>query len=189
MQRSEIHEVEEHFRPGQKGSSAMPHKRNPIGSENLCGMARVMRGHIITAYEDVPLWHERDISHSSAERVILPDTTIGVDYMLHRFNNILSNLDVFPKTMLKNMGKTYGLIYSQRVLLKLIDEAGLSREQAYDMVQKLANKSWNEQTSFRKLVENSDVMNYLSKADVADAFDYHYHLRHVDEIFKKVGLE
>ena len=189
LQRSEIHEVEEHFRAGQKGSSAMPHKRNPIGSENLCGMARVLRGHIVTAYEDVTLWHERDISHSSAERIILPDTTIGIDYMLNRFNRILTNLDVFPETMLKNMDKTYGLIYSQRLLLKLIDEAGLSREDAYDMVQKLTTKSWNEGISFRKLVENSKIMNYLSVDDVADAFDYHYHLRHVDDIFKKVGLE
>ena len=189
LQRSEIHEVEEHFRAGQKGSSAMPHKRNPIGSENLCGMARVLRGHIITAYEDVSLWHERDISHSSAERVILPDTTIGIDYMLDRFNRILTNLDVFPETMLKNMDKTYGLIYSQRLLLKLIDEAGLSREDAYDMVQKLTTRSWNEGISFRKLVESSPIMNYLSEDDVSDAFDYHYHLRHVDEIFKKVGLE
>lgn len=189
LQRSEIHEVEEHFRAGQKGSSAMPHKRNPIGSENLCGMARVLRGHIVTAYEDVTLWHERDISHSSAERIILPDTTIGIDYMLNRFNRILTNLDVFPETMLKNMDKTYGLIYSQRLLLKLIDEAGLSREDAYDMVQKLTTKSWNEGISFRKLVENSKIMNYLSEDDVADAFDYHYHLRHVDDIFKKVGLE
>ncbi|WLS84851.1 adenylosuccinate lyase [Lactobacillus apis] len=189
LQRSEIHEVEEHFRAGQKGSSAMPHKRNPIGSENLCGMARVLRGQIVTAYEDVTLWHERDISHSSAERIILPDSTIAIDYMLDRFNRILTNLDVFPETMLKNMDKTYGLIYSQRLLLKLIDEAGLSREDAYDMVQKLTTKSWNEGISFRKLVEESKIMDYLSEADVADAFDYHYHLRHVDEIFKKVGLE
>lgn len=189
LQRSEIHEVEEHFRAGQKGSSAMPHKRNPIGSENLCGMARVLRGYIITAFENVTLWHERDISHSSAERIILPDATIGIDYMLDRFNRILTNLDVFPTTMLKNMDKTYGLIYSQRLLLKLIDEAGLSREDAYDMVQKLTTKSWNEGISFRNLVENSQIMNYLSKSDVDDAFDYHYHLRYVDEIFKKVGLE
>lgn len=189
LQRSEIHEVEEHFRAGQKGSSAMPHKHNPIGSENLCGMARVLRGHIVTAYEDVTLWHERDISHSSAERIILPDTTIGIDYMLHRFNNILKNLDVFPERMKQNMNITYGLIYSQRVLLKLIDEAGLSREKAYDMVQKLANESWQKQTSFRKLIENSDVMNYLSEDDIKDAFDYHYHLRHVDDIFKQCGLE
>ncbi|RMC23481.1 MULTISPECIES: adenylosuccinate lyase [unclassified Lactobacillus] len=189
LQRSEIHEVEEHFRAGQKGSSAMPHKRNPIGSENLCGMARVLRGQIITAYENISLWHERDISHSSAERIILPDATIGLDYMLDRFNRILMNLDVFPETMRKNMDKTYGLIYSQRLLLKLIDEAGLSREAAYDMVQKLTTKSWNEGRLFRELVEDSDVMTYLSQEDVADAFDYHYHLKYVDEIFKKVGLE
>lgn len=188
LQRSEIHEVEEHFRAGQKGSSAMPHKRNPIGSENLCGMARVLRGYIVTAYEDVSLWHERDISHSSAERIILPDTTIGIDYMLHRFNRILSNLDVFPERMKENMKITYGLIYSQRVLLKLIDEAGLSREKAYDMVQKLTAKSWNEHKQFKPLVENSDIMKYLSPADVDDAFDYHYHLRHVDDIFAKLGL-
>ncbi|RMC47328.1 adenylosuccinate lyase [Lactobacillus sp. ESL0228] len=189
LQRSEIHEVEEHFRAGQKGSSAMPHKRNPIGSENLCGMARVLRGQIITAYENISLWHERDISHSSAERIILPDATIGLDYMLDRFNRILMNLDVFPETMRKNMDRTYGLIYSQRLLLKLIDEAGLSREAAYDMVQKLTTKSWNEGRLFRELVEDSDVMTYLSQEDVADAFDYHYHLKYVDEIFKKVGLE
>lgn len=189
LQRSEVHEVEEHFRAGQKGSSAMPHKRNPIGSENLCGMARVLRGHIVTAYEDVTLWHERDISHSGAERIILPDTTIAIDYMLDRFNRILTNLDVFPTTMLKNMDKTYGLIYSQRLLLKLIDEAGLSREKAYDMVQELTTKSWNEGVSFKNLVENSKIMDYLSKNEVADAFDYHYHLRYVDKIFKKVGLE
>lgn len=189
LQRSEIHEVEEHFRAGQKGSSAMPHKRNPIGSENLCGMARVLRGHIVTAYEDVTLWHERDISHSGAERIILPDTTIAIDYMLDRLSRILTNLDVFPATMLKNMDRTYGLIYSQRLLLKLIDEAGLSREKAYDMVQELTTKSWNEGVSFKNLVENSKIMDYLSKTEVADAFDYHYHLRYVDEIFKKVGLE
>ena len=167
----------------------MPHKHNPIGSENLSGMARVIRGYMVPAYEDVALWHERDISHSSAERVILPDATIGIDYMLNRFNRILTNLDVFPETMLKNMDRTYGLIYSQRVLLKLIDEAGLSREKAYDMVQKLANKSWQEQTSFRKLIEDSEVMNYLSEEDLDDAFDYHYHLKHVDEIFEKCGLD
>ncbi|MBA1392633.1 adenylosuccinate lyase, partial [Lactobacillus sp. XV13L] len=189
LQRSEIHEVEEHFRAGQKGSSAMPHKRNPIGCENLCGMARVLRGHVVTAYEDVTLWHERDISHSSAERIILPDTTIGIDYMLTRFNRILAKLDVFPDRMRQNMDKTYGLIYSQRVLLKLIDEAGLAREEAYDMVQKLTTRSWDEGISFRKLVEGSRIMDYLSEADIADAFDYHYHLRHVDEIFHQVGLE
>ena len=188
LQRSEIHEVEEHFNPGQKGSSAMPHKRNPIGSENICGMARVLRGNIVTAYENVALWHERDISHSSAERVILPDSTIGLDYMLHRFNKILSSLDVFPETMKENMNKTYGLIYSQRLLLKLIN-TGMSREKAYDMVQKLTAKSWNEHVQFRELVDQSEIADILPKAEIDDAFDYSYHLRHLDEIYRQVGIE
>ena len=188
LQRSEIHEVEEHFNPGQKGSSAMPHKRNPIGSENICGMARVLRGNIVTAYENVALWHERDISHSSAERVILPDSTIGLDYMLHRFNKILSSLDVFPETMKENMNKTYGLIYSQRLLLKLIN-TGMSREKAYDMVQKLTAKSWNEHVQFRDLVDQSEIVNILPKTEIDDAFDYSYHLRHLDEIYRQVGIE
>lgn len=188
LQRSEIHEVEEHFNVGQKGSSAMPHKRNPIGSENICGMARVLRGNIVTAYEDVALWHERDISHSSAERIILPDTTIGLDYMLTRFNRILSNLDVFPETMKANMDKTYGLIYSQRLLLKLIN-TGMSREKAYDMVQKLTATSWNEHLQFKGLVENSQIADILTPEQINDAFDYHYHLRYIDDIYKQVGLE
>ena len=188
LQRSEIHEVEEHFNPGQKGSSAMPHKRNPIGSENICGMARVLRGNIVTAYENVALWHERDISHSSAERVILPDSTIGLDYMLHRFNKILSSLDVFPETMKENMNKTYGLIYSQRLLLKLIN-TGMSREKAYDMVQKLTAKSWNEHVQFRELVDQSEIADILPKTEIDDAFDYSYHLRHLDEIYRQVGIE
>lgn len=188
LQRSEIHEVEEHFNPGQKGSSAMPHKRNPIGSENICGMARVLRGNIVTAYENVALWHERDISHSSAERVILPDSTIGLDYMLHRFNKILSSLDVFPETMKENMNKTYGLIYSQRLLLKLIN-TGMSREKAYDMVQKLTAKSWNEHVQFRELVDQSEIADILPKAEIDNAFDYSYHLRHLDEIYRQVGIE
>lgn len=186
LQRSEIHEVEEHFAAGQKGSSSMPHKRNPIGSENICGLARVIRGHIQTAYENIPLWHERDISHSSTERIILPDTTILLDYMLNRFNKIVANLTVFPETMKKNMTRTYGLIYSQRLLLKLI-EKGLSREQAYDLVQPLTAKSWDEQLQFRDLVEGSaEITKHLTPADIDDAFDYHYHLRYADYIFDQV---
>ncbi|WP_056965880.1 adenylosuccinate lyase [Apilactobacillus ozensis] len=189
LQRSEVHEVEEHFAKGQKGSSAMPHKRNPIGSENICGLARVVRGHMMTAYENIPLWHERDISHSSAERIILPDTTILLDYMLHRFTNIIGNLDVFPERMKSNMMMTHGLIYSQRVMLKLID-AGMTRENAYDLVQPLTAQSWDEGKAFRPLVENNaEIREYLSEDDIDDAFDYHYHLRHADEIFKRVGLE
>ncbi|GAA6236791.1 adenylosuccinate lyase [Apilactobacillus micheneri] len=188
LQRSEIHEVEEHFAKGQKGSSAMPHKRNPIGSENICGLARVVRGHIMTAYEDIPLWHERDISHSSAERIILPDTTILLDYMLHRFNKIVADLDVFPDKMKKNLNATNGLIYSQRVMLKLID-SGMSRESAYDLVQPLTAISWDEDKQFKPLVENNEtIREHLSTSDIEDAFDYHYHIRRVDDIFKRIGL-
>lgn len=151
LQKSETREVEEYFAKGQKGSSAMPHKRNPIGSENICGLARVCRGHMVTAYENVALWHERDISHSSAERIILPDTTILIDYMLNRFGRIVKNLTVFPENMKRNMDKTFGLIYSGRVLLKLID-TGMSREEAYDLVQPYTAKAWDEQTQFLSLI-------------------------------------
>ncbi|MDN6291752.1 MAG: adenylosuccinate lyase [Tetragenococcus halophilus] len=189
LQKSETREVEEFFSKGQKGSSAMPHKRNPIGSENMAGLARVIRGHVITAYEDVTLWHERDISHSSAERVILPDTTILLDYMLTRFTNILENLTVLPENMKKNMGATYGLIYSQHVLLKLIDH-GMTREEAYDLIQPKTAQAWDEQTDFRSLLEkDADITSVLSKEDLDDAFDYRYHLKNVDEIFKRVGLD
>ncbi|WP_196241740.1 adenylosuccinate lyase [Lactiplantibacillus plantarum] len=189
LQKSETHEVEEFFNKGQKGSSAMPHKRNPIGSENVTGLARVIRGHMMTAYEDVPLWHERDISHSSAERIILPDTTILVDYILTRINKIIKTLTVFSERMKQNMDATYGLIYSQRVLLKLID-TGMSRESAYDLVQPLTAKSWDEQLQFKPLVEgNAEIREHLDQAAIDDAFDYHYHLRHVDDIFKRLGLD
>ena len=188
LQKSETREVEEFFAKGQKGSSAMPHKRNPIGSENMCGLARVIRGHMMTAYEDVPLWHERDISHSSAERIIIPDTTILLDYMLNRFGRIVENLTVFPENMKRNMNATFGLIYSQRVMLKLID-AGLTREAAYDLVQPNTAKSWDEQVLFRPLLEaDTEIMKHLSEADLDDAFDYHWHLKNVDVIFERVGL-
>lgn len=189
LQRTEIHEVEEHFAKGQKGSSAMPHKKNPIGSENITGCARVLRGHIVTAYEDVSLWHERDISHSSAERIILPDSTILLDYMLHRFANIVKNLDVFPERMIQNMNETHGLIYSGRVLNKLV-AAGVSREKAYDTIQPLTAKCWAEHVPFRPLVENDPFISaHLSKEEIDDAFDYHWHLRNVDYIFHRVGLD
>lgn len=149
LQKSETREVEEFFAKGQKGSSAMPHKRNPIGSENMTGMARVIRGYMMTAYENVPLWHERDISHSSAERIILPDATIALNYMLNRFSNIVKNLTVFPENMKRNMDRTLGLIYSQRVLLALID-TGLTREEAYDTVQPKAMEAWEKQVPFRE---------------------------------------
>lgn len=189
LQRTEVREAEEFFAAGQKGSSAMPHKRNPIGSENVTGLARVIRGHAFTALEDVPLWHERDISHSSAERVIIPDTTELLDYILRRFTKITKDLTVFPDKMLEDMNITHGLIYSQRVLLKLV-EAGYSREQAYDIVQPMTAKAWDEKKDFRTMLENDTrVTDKLSDADLDDAFDYHWHLRNVDEIFKRVGLE
>ena len=188
LQKSECREVEEYFAKGQKGSSAMPHKRNPIGCENMCGIARVLRGYMHTAYENIALWHERDISHSSAERIIFPDATIVLDYMLNRFNKIVKELTVFPENMLKNMDKTLGLIYSQRVMLKLI-EKGMSREGAYDLVQPKTALSWDEQKPFRNLIESDEaIVKVLSKEDIDDAFDYHYHIRHVDDIFKRLGL-
>ncbi|OFI46806.1 adenylosuccinate lyase [Floricoccus penangensis] len=188
LQKSEQREVEEFFAKGQKGSSAMPHKRNPIGSENMTGLARVVRGHAVTAFEDIALWHERDISHSSAERIIAPDTTILVDYMLNRFGNIVKNLTVFPENMRRNMDATFGLIYSQHVMLKLI-EKGMAREAAYDLVQPLTAKSWDEQVMFRPLVEeNEQIRQYLTDKDIDAAFDYNYHLNRVDEIFDRVGL-
>jgi adenylosuccinate lyase len=188
LQKSEVREVEEFFAKGQKGSSAMPHKRNPIGSENMTGMARVLRGYMLTAYENVPLWHERDISHSSAERIILPDATIALNYMLNRFTNIVKNLKVFPENMKKNMDRTLGLIYSQRVLLALID-AGMTREEAYDLVQPKAMEAWEKQVPFRSLIEADErITSRLTKEQIDDCFDYRYHLKHVDTIFERLGL-
>ncbi|SFB23671.1 MULTISPECIES: adenylosuccinate lyase [unclassified Bacillus (in: firmicutes)] len=188
LQKSETREVEEFFAKGQKGSSAMPHKRNPIGSENMAGLARVIRGYMMTAYENVPLWHERDISHSSAERIILPDATIALNYMLNRFGNIVKNLTVFPENMKRNMDRTFGLIYSQRVLLALIDK-GFSREEAYDTVQPKTMEAWEKQVQFRTLLENDEtITSHLSKEELDDCFDYHYHLQHVNTIFERLGL-
>ncbi|MGY3777348.1 adenylosuccinate lyase [Isobaculum melis] len=188
LQKSETREVEEFFAKGQKGSSAMPHKRNPIGSENMSGLARVIRGHVVTAFENVTLWHERDISHSSAERIILPDSTILLNYMLNRFGNIVKNLTVFPENMKRNMDATFGLIYSQRVLLKLIDK-GMSREEAYDLVQPKTAEAWDNQVQFKPLLENdARITTVLTQAEIDDAFDYQYHLKNVDTIFERVGL-
>ncbi|MGL4697698.1 adenylosuccinate lyase [Enterococcus larvae] len=188
LQKSETREVEEFFAKGQKGSSAMPHKRNPIGSENMSGLARVIRGHMVTAYENVSLWHERDISHSSAERIIIPDTTMLLNYMLNRFGNIVKNLTVFPENMKRNMNATFGLIYSQRVLLKLIDH-GMTREEAYDLVQPKTAYAWDHQTDFKPLLEQDEkITSVLSQDELDDAFDYNYHLKNVDTIFERVGL-
>ena len=188
LQKTETREVEEFFRKGQTGSSAMPHKRNPIASENMSGMARVVRGYMVTAYENVSLWHERDISHSSAERVILPDATIALNYMLNRFTNVVKNLTVNPENMKRNIDKTFGVIFSQRVLLALIDK-GLSREAAYGVVQPLAMEAWETETHFKQLLEqNKIVQENLSNEEIEDCFDHTYHLKNVDFIFDRLGL-
>ncbi|MDU3138589.1 MAG: adenylosuccinate lyase, partial [Staphylococcus lugdunensis] len=189
LQKTETREVEEAFAKGQKGSSAMPHKRNPIGSENITGISRVIRGYITTAYENVPLWHERDISHSSAERIMLPDVTIALDYALNRFTNIVDRLTVYEDNMRNNIDKTFGLIYSQRVLLALINK-GMVREEAYDKVQPKAMESWETKTPFRELIEQDEtITNVLSKDELDECFDPKHHLNQVDTIFNRAGLE
>lgn len=188
LQKSEFREVEEPFAKGQKGSSAMPHKRNPIGCENMSGLARVIRGHMVSAYENVPLWHERDISHSSVERIILPDATMLLNYMLNRFGNIVENLTVFPENMKRNMRSTYNVPFSGRVMTKLID-AGMSREQAYDTVQPRAMQAWEEQRDFRAIVEATpEITERLSAEQIDDCFNPAWHLKHVDTIFERLGL-
>ncbi|NLJ81408.1 MAG: adenylosuccinate lyase [Firmicutes bacterium] len=188
LQKSEMGEVEEFFAPGQTGSSAMPHKRNPVGSENMSGLARVMRGYMLTAYENIALWHERDISHSSAERIIIPDATILLNYMLNRFGSILDNLVVHPEAMLENMERSFGLIYSQRVLLSLV-KRGLSREEAYGLVQPIAEEAWERKAPFLQLLKSStQISKLLSAEEIESCFDYQYQLRYLDEIFGRLGL-
>lgn len=188
MQRQEVREVEEAFRKGQKGSSAMPHKRNPIGSENICGCARVMRGYMLTANENLALWHERDISHSSTERIVLPDATMLLDYMLTRFTNILKNLVVYPDNMMKNIYLTHGVIFSQRVMNALIAK-GLVRETAYDMVQPLAMKTLMEGGEFIDHVKhNEQVTQYLTADEIDECFTLDYYMKNVDFLFRKCGI-
>ncbi|MFC5651433.1 adenylosuccinate lyase [Paenibacillus solisilvae] len=188
LQKSEFREVEEPFAKGQKGSSAMPHKRNPIGCENISGLSRVIRGHMITAYENIALWHERDISHSSVERIILPDATMLLNYMLNRLGNIIKNLQVFPENMKRNMQRTYGVPFSGRVMTKLIDK-GFSREQAYDTVQPRAMQAWEEQRQFRDIIESTpEITAVLSADEIEDCFNPTWHLKHVDTIFKRLEL-
>jgi adenylosuccinate lyase len=188
LQRTEILEVEEPFAQGQKGSSSMPHKRNPVGSENVSGLARLCRTNALAALENVALWHERDISHSSVERVILPDSTILVDYMLHRMTGIVEGLQVYPERMKENMERSYGLMFSQRVLLKLAD-SGLSRQDAYDIVQRNAMRAWRERTGFRALLEaDPEVTARLAPADLAACFEPAWYLRNVDAIYRRAGL-
>lgn len=188
LQRTEIHEVEEAFSLGQKGSSAMPHKRNPISSENICGCARVMKGYMVSAFDDIPLWHERDISHSSVERIILPDATELIDYMLNRFMGVLDNLVVYPEVMKENINKTSGVIFSQRVMNALI-EKGLPREESYDIIQTLAMKAYNEKIDFKKLIlDETKVTKFLNKKEIEECFTTDYYLRNVDEIYKRCNL-
>ncbi|MBR4822715.1 MAG: adenylosuccinate lyase [Bacteroidales bacterium] len=188
LQRTEVREAEEAFRKGQKGSSAMPHKRNPIGSENICGCARVMRGYMATANENVALWHERDISHSSTERIILPDATELLDYMLNRFKDILDNLVVYPEKMKEDIYITNGVIFAQRVMNALIGK-GLSREQAYDTVQPIAMKAWSEHLDYNTLLKADEgVRANLSEAEIDSCFTLDYYFKNVDYILKRVGI-
>ena len=188
LQRTEVREVEEPFGEGQTGSSAMPHKRNPELSERVCGLARLVRGHAVTALENVALWHERDISHSSAERIILPDSCMTVDYILNLFTQIMVGLRVFPERMRENLESTRGIVFSQRVLLALI-EKGLSREQAYEIVQERAMHSWDGGLDFRQLLrEQSEVAKRLPGTELEGLFDYGYYTRYVDETFKRAGV-
>ena len=189
LQRTEVHEAEEAFTTGQKGSSAMPHKRNPIGSENICGCARILRGYMISAYEDIALWHERDISHSSAERIYLPDATMLLDYMLHRLTSILDQLVVYPEVMLENIYKTNGVIFAQRVMNALIDK-GLSREEAYDLVQPLAMTAYNlKKDYFELLAKNKDIGMYLNNDELKECFTLEYYMKNVDLIYRRCNIE
>ncbi len=188
LQRTDIREAEEYFAPGQKGSSAMPHKRNPITCEKVSGMARLLRGYAVAALEDVTLWHERDISHSSVERVILPDATIALDHMLRKFSNIIDKLLVYPDAMIANMNKTGGLIFSQNLLIALVSK-GVLREDAYKWVQRNAMARWLEGADFKTNVEaDPDIKKYLTDDEVEHCFDPKPMLRHVDEIFARFGL-
>ncbi len=186
LQRTEVLEVEEFFSKGQKGSSAMPHKRNPILTENLTGQARYIRGMCVPALENIALWHERDISHSSVERYIAPDATVALDFSLRRLNGLIKNLVVYPDNMLKNLNQMRGLVFSQKILLDLT-QAGVSREDSYRIVQRNAMKVWEEGKDFQEeLLADKDVVDALGAQKVKESFDLNYHLKHVDTIFKRV---
>ncbi|MEK7709471.1 MAG: adenylosuccinate lyase [candidate division NC10 bacterium] len=188
LQRTEILEAEEPFTEGQKGSSAMPHKRNPVSCEQVCGLARLVRANALAALENMALWGERDISHSSVERVILPDSTILVDYMLHQMIRILEGLQVYPERMRENFERSHGLIYSQRVLLKLA-EKGLPRQRAYEIVQANAMTAWREQRSFQELLaKDPEVTRHLAPGELKECFDPAWYLRNVDAIYRRLGL-
>ena len=186
LQRTEVLEVEEGFHLGQKGSSAMPHKKNPISAENLCGLARLVRTNALASMENMTLWHERDISHSSVERVIMPDSTILVDYMLARLTGVLQGLRIVPENMARNLAASYGLYFSQRLLLALVG-SGFARQEAYEKVQKIAMRCWNEQISFPDEVQkDGKIVQLLGEKRLSEVFDARYYLRHVDLIFERV---
>ena len=188
LQKTETLEVEEPFEEGQTGSSAMPHKRNPELCERICGLSRLVRGHAVTAMENVALWHERDISHSSNERITLPDSCILLNYLFHLFKYIMKDLRVYPENMKRNLGVTKGLVFSQRVMIALIDK-GLSRQQAYEIVQRNAMKAWQGRISFLDLLsKDAELKKHLSKKELEGIFDYNFFLRHVDEIFQRLKL-
>ncbi|GBD93920.1 adenylosuccinate lyase [bacterium BMS3Abin05] len=188
LQKTEVLEVEEYFAGGQKGSSAMPHKRNPITCERIAGLARVLRGNALTAFENVTLWHERDISHSSAERIILPDSTIALDYMLDKVSTVIEKLQVYPENMLKNLNLTRGIVFSQPLML-LLAEKGLTREEAYRIVQHRAQEALAEKKEFKEVVLNdSEIRNHLSEKEIDSVFDLKKNLRNVDTIFRRIGL-
>lgn len=188
LQRTDILEVEEPFKKGQKGSSAMPHKRNPIMSERVAGLARVLRGNALAAMENVALWHERDITHSSVERVVIPDSTILLDYMLAKFTDIIAGLNVYPENMRRNLEATHGLVFSQRVLLALVNK-GMLRETAYAWVQRNALLAWKNRTPLKELLlADPDIKTYLNAKEIEELFDYDYHLQQVDYIFRRAGL-
>ena len=189
LQRTEVLEAEEFFSPGQKGSSAMPHKRNPISSENISGQARLIRSYLIATIENNVLWHERDISHSSVERIALPDATVTFDYILNRTINVVEKLVVYPDNMKKNLDLTKGLFCSQKIMLKLI-EKGLKRQEAYEMVQKSAMRTWEEGVPFMQtLLENENIMQNLTKAEVEQAFSFDEIFKGVEFIFKRCGIK
>ena len=188
LQKTETREVEEPFSAGQTGSSAMPHKRNPELCERICGLARLVRGYALTSMENIPLWHERDISHSSTERIILPDSCLLLDYCLTMFTSIISGLQVYPKKMKQNIELTKGLIFSQRVMLALIDK-GLSRQKAYELMQRNAMRAWKENKSFLTLLKaDREVTTTLPPEELEPLFDYQYYLRYIDDIFRRLGL-
>jgi len=188
LQRTEVREAEEFFAEGQKGSSAMPHKRNPVIAERISGLSRLLRGNAVAAMENVALWHERDISHSSVERVIIPDSTIALDYIIFKCTEMIKNLLVYPEKMFANMQVSHGLVFSQRVLIALI-EKGISREQAYSIVQRNAMKSWNEGRDFKTLLKaDSEVTGLLNWGEIETLFDYHVYLKNIDHIYGRFGL-